>query len=143
MHARFHTVVEQFDLRRPPALLLAGINLVRALGLGGIPVIVASTRPDEDALASRYCAARLALPAEREAALQVLLEAGRTLAAVLGAPVPLFWECIEGEVFWRGMFELVKLPLSWPVYVSQAEAVAFAEWRGAHRVLYGADARWG
>jgi hypothetical protein len=36
-----------FDLRRfhpqrPPALLLGGVNLVRALGLGGIPAIVAS-----------------------------------------------------------------------------------------------------
>jgi formylglycine-generating enzyme required for sulfatase activity len=29
------------------------------------------------------------------------------------------------------MFELVPLPRSWPVYVSHAEASAFARWRGA------------
>ena len=29
------------------------------------------------------------------------------------------------------MFDLMPLPLSWPVYVSQAEASAYAEWRGA------------
>jgi formylglycine-generating enzyme required for sulfatase activity len=29
------------------------------------------------------------------------------------------------------MFEVMPLPLSWPVYVSQAEASAFARWRGA------------
>ena len=28
------------------------------------------------------------------------------------------------------MFELIDLPLSWPVYVSQAEASAYARWRG-------------
>ena len=33
--------------------------------------------------------------------------------------------------YWRGMFELMPLPLSWPVYVSQAEAAAYARWRGA------------
>jgi formylglycine-generating enzyme required for sulfatase activity len=29
------------------------------------------------------------------------------------------------------MFDLIPLPLAWPVYVSQAEAVAYARWRGA------------
>jgi gamma-glutamyl hercynylcysteine S-oxide synthase len=28
------------------------------------------------------------------------------------------------------MFEQIPLPLAWPVYVSQAEAAAFARWRG-------------
>ena len=32
---------------------------------------------------------------------------------------------------WRGMFERVPLPLSWPVYVSQVEAAAFARWHDA------------
>jgi iron(II)-dependent oxidoreductase len=47
---------------------------------------------------------------------------------------PLFWEQaigMPGRWFWRGMFELIPLPLSWPVYVSHAEAAAFARWRGA------------
>jgi len=44
---------------------------------------------------------------------------------------PLFWEQHEGQWYWRGMFGLIPLPLSWPVYVSHAEAAAFARWRGA------------
>ena len=44
---------------------------------------------------------------------------------------PLFWESHGGAWYWRGMFALVKLPLSWPVYVSHAEAAAFARWTGA------------
>jgi ergothioneine biosynthesis protein EgtB len=42
---------------------------------------------------------------------------------------PRFWEHSDGRWQWRGMFELVPLPLSWPVYVSFAEASAFAKWR--------------
>jgi ergothioneine biosynthesis protein EgtB len=44
---------------------------------------------------------------------------------------PLFWERHDGRWYWRGMFELIPLPLSWPVYVSFAEAAAFARWKGA------------
>jgi len=47
-----------------------------------------------------------------------------------GAPPPLFWERVDGAWYWRGMFELIPLPPSWPVYVSQAEATAYARWRG-------------
>jgi len=44
------------------------------------------------------------------------------------------------------MFDLLPLPLSWPVYVSHAEASAYARWRGARlpsegefqRAAYGA-----
>ena len=43
---------------------------------------------------------------------------------------PLMWERIEDTWHWRGMFERVPLPLSWPVYVSHAEATAFARWQG-------------
>lgn len=43
---------------------------------------------------------------------------------------PLFWERHNGQWMWRGMFELFPLPPSWPVYVSHAEASAFARWRG-------------
>ena len=43
------------------------------------------------------------------------------------------------------MFETIPLPLDWPVYVSQAEASAYARWRGRrlmtepefHRAAYG------
>ncbi len=43
---------------------------------------------------------------------------------------PHFWERRDGTWFWRGLFEPVALPASWPVYVSHAEAEAFARWRG-------------
>jgi iron(II)-dependent oxidoreductase len=44
---------------------------------------------------------------------------------------PLFWEQLGGDWHWRGMFELISLPMAWPVYVSHAEASAYAAWRGA------------
>jgi ergothioneine biosynthesis protein EgtB len=61
---------------------------------------------------------------------------------------PLFWERDEGGWWWRGMFDRVPLPDHWPVYVSQAEAAAYARWRGArlpteaeyHRAAFGTPA---
>ena len=44
---------------------------------------------------------------------------------------PLFWERIDGAWWWRGMFDRVPLPMSWPVYVSHAEASAYARWQDA------------
>src|SRR5262249_30098659 len=44
---------------------------------------------------------------------------------------PLFWEREAGRWYWRGMFDRIPLPPSWPVYVRQAEASAFARWSGA------------
>ena len=44
---------------------------------------------------------------------------------------PAFWERRDGEWQWLGMFEWIPLPLAWPVYVSHAEACAFARWRDA------------
>ena len=43
---------------------------------------------------------------------------------------PAFWK--QARVSWhlQTMFEEVPLPLSWPVYVSQAEASAYARWAG-------------
>jgi len=60
---------------------------------------------------------------------------------------PPFWERSGRGWRWRGMFESFALPLSWPVYVSWAEANAFARWRGARlpteaeyqRAAYGSD----
>jgi ergothioneine biosynthesis protein EgtB len=48
-----------------------------------------------------------------------------------GITHPLFWERRDSSWYWRGMFDLIPLPLAWPVYVSHAEAAAFARWRGA------------
>jgi ergothioneine biosynthesis protein EgtB len=58
---------------------------------------------------------------------------------------PLFWEQERGRWFWRGMFERVPLPETWPVYVTWAEAYAFARWTGRrlpteaeyHRAAFG------
>ncbi len=66
---------------------------------------------------------------------------------------PHFWTkqssapATDPDVQWeyRGMFGNVALPLSWPVYVSHAEACAFARWSGKalpteaqwHRAAYG------
>jgi ergothioneine biosynthesis protein EgtB len=63
-----------------------------------------------------------------------------------GMSHPLFWERDPSGWNWRGMFESIPLPRSWPVYVSHAEAAAFARWRGARlpteaefqRAAYGA-----
>jgi ergothioneine biosynthesis protein EgtB len=43
---------------------------------------------------------------------------------------PLCWQPNGDEWYWRGMFDWIPLPLSWPVYVSHAEASAYARWRG-------------
>lgn len=58
---------------------------------------------------------------------------------------PSFWSRRNGEWYWRGMFEDHPLPPAWPVYVSHAEATAYARWRGKrlpneaefHRAAYG------
>jgi ergothioneine biosynthesis protein EgtB len=43
---------------------------------------------------------------------------------------PRFWAERKGQWFYRGMFEEVPLPLNWPVYVSHAEASAYARFAG-------------
>ena len=45
-----------------------------------------------------------------------------------GAPAPHFWLLVNGEWFYRGMFQLLPLPLNSPVYVTQIEATAYAGW---------------
>jgi iron(II)-dependent oxidoreductase len=44
---------------------------------------------------------------------------------------PRFWRRHSDGWTWRALFGEVSLPLAWPVYVSHAEATAFATWRGA------------
>jgi ergothioneine biosynthesis protein EgtB len=58
---------------------------------------------------------------------------------------PVFWHRVNGEWQYRTMSESVPLPLDWPVYVSYAEASAYARWAGKvlpteaqwHRAAYG------
>ena len=62
---------------------------------------------------------------------------------------PIFWTRVGDGWLYRTMFDEVPLPKDWPVYVSQAEAHAYARWAGKrlpteaqwHRAAYGtADA---
>jgi iron(II)-dependent oxidoreductase len=65
-----------------------------------------------------------------------------------GGPVPQFW--IEDGDAWRlrGAFEELPLPSSWPVYVTQRQACAYASWAGMrlpteaeyHRAVFGSPA---
>lgn len=67
-----------------------------------------------------------------------------------GADHPQFWHRQNGEWSYRTVFDCLPLGqvASWPVYVSLAEARAFAAWRGArlpteaefHRAAYGSGA---
>ncbi len=58
---------------------------------------------------------------------------------------PVFWINSGNGWQYRTMFEQVPLPLDWPVYVSHAEAMAYARWAGKslpteeqwHRAAYG------
>ena len=58
---------------------------------------------------------------------------------------PVFWRKTERRWLYRTMFEEIPLPLDWPVYVSHAEASAYARWAGKslpteeqwHRAAYG------
>jgi len=49
-----------------------------------------------------------------------------------GISHPAFWETPDNgaQWFWKGMFAAIPLPLDWPVYVSHAEANAYARWAG-------------
>ncbi len=62
---------------------------------------------------------------------------------------PLFWTRRNGDWLWRGLFEDLPLPPGWPVYVTHAEASAYARFRGRrlpteaefHRAAYGTPSR--
>lgn len=67
-----------------------------------------------------------------------------------GISYPVFWRMTGDRWLYRTMFDEVPLPLDWPVYVSHAEASAYARWAGKslpteaewHRAAYGvADGR--
>lgn len=47
-----------------------------------------------------------------------------------GIAQPVFWKKHGDGWLYRTMFEEIPLPLDWPVYVSHAEASAYARWKG-------------
>jgi len=63
-----------------------------------------------------------------------------------GISHPVFWKKAGDHWLYRTMFDEVPLPLDWPVYVSHAEASAYARWAGKslpteaewHRAAHGA-----
>jgi iron(II)-dependent oxidoreductase len=65
-----------------------------------------------------------------------------------GGPVPPFWIEHDGEWALRAFGATIPLPLSWPVYCTNAQAAALARWSGArllteaeyHRAAYGTPA---
>src|SRR3954468_16147206 len=93
-----------------PAEQHGGLNVTRALGLGGVPVIVASAEADNPAFASRYCVERLLLPPldDRGAVLDALVRAGKRLAAAVGARVPLFYSNDD----WQGLVQDYRAELA-------------------------------
>jgi iron(II)-dependent oxidoreductase len=62
-----------------------------------------------------------------------------------GITHPGFWVRREPSWHYRAMFSEIRLPPDWPVYVSHAEASAYAKWKGKqlpteaqfHRAAYG------
>jgi len=64
-----------------------------------------------------------------------------------GISHPVFWRQDGDRWLYRAMFDEVPLPLDWPVYVSHAEAQAYARWAGKslpteaewQRAAYGAQ----
>ena len=58
---------------------------------------------------------------------------------------PVFWIQKNDRSYFRPMFDEIPLPMDWPVYVSQAEASAYARWANKslpteaqwHRAAYG------
>src|SRR6185503_14643900 len=66
-----------------PVILLGGLNVVRELGLAGIPVIIATQDRRAPSTASRFCKGVLELPplVERDAVVDTLIRAARALDA--------------------------------------------------------------
>jgi len=62
-----------------------------------------------------------------------------------GVEHPAFWKRNGNLWMYQAMFEEIRLPMDWPVYVSHAEATAYAKWLGRalpseaqfHRAAYG------
>jgi len=80
-------------LDRVPVLSLGGVSLVRALGLAGIPAVVASHDMGEPAFGSRYCVGRCSLPPPEnaEAAVDAIVTIGERLTTLYGRRVPLMY----------------------------------------------------
>ena len=73
-----------------PVVLLGGLNIVRALGMAGIPVVIASSGRRTPSMASKYCSGVIELPpiTDRPAVVETLIKH----APSYGRRVPLFYD---------------------------------------------------
>jgi D-aspartate ligase len=85
--------LRRFNAARPPVVVLGGLNVTRACGLAGLPVIVAAAEAESPVFLSRYCAGALLLPplAQTDAVGEKLMRLGERLSRALGRAVPLFY----------------------------------------------------
>ena len=123
-----------------PAVLVGGVNLVRSLGLAGIPAIVASSDEHEPAFASRYCAAKCLLPpmSHPEAVVDALVAIGDRLAGEHGRRVPLFYGsddalkviCADRERLQRYFLLMLNDPSVADAMIAKDSFQAFARQRG-------------
>jgi iron(II)-dependent oxidoreductase len=56
-----------------------------------------------------------------------------------GGPVPNFWTRVGGAWMYRGMFQMMPLPLDSPVWATWTQANSYANWRG---LLLPSEAQW-
>ena len=77
----------------PPVVVLGGISLVRTLGMAGIRAIVATSKEEEPALASRYCTMSVRIPRldSGTPAADALVALGGRLSTEYGRRVPLMY----------------------------------------------------
>lgn len=133
-----HTPLHRLDTTRLPVVLLGGLNLVRALGLGGIQAIVATADAEEPALQSRYCTFGVALPREHDARVDAIAALGERLAGVYGRRVPLMYGSDDAlELLYMHRARLARFFLFLACDTAIAESLiakdrfqAFAEARG-------------
>lgn len=120
-----------------------GENVVRNVPAG---IATLGARRDDIAFGWDNEFGRVEVPVASFGIAQFPVTNGDWLAFVAeGGPVPHFWIERDGDFFLRGVFEELPLPQSWPVYVTHAQATAYATWAGKrlpteaeyHRAAYG------
>lgn len=133
----------------PPAVLLGGLSVARALGMAGIRPLVASADADAPVLRSRFVQGRIAVPPlEQGAAVaQALAAAGRRLEAEHGRRAVLFYS----DDAWLDLVHRFREVLA-PHYrflmnepeVTQAliDKDAFARWSARHALPVPRELAW-